>query len=805
MDVKKLVEQMSLEEKCYFLSGKDFWNTRSVERLGIGSITLSDGPHGIRKQEGAGDQLGLNKSVPATCFPTAATVANSWNTKLGEEIGACLGEEAASQDVGVVLGPGLNIKRNPLCGRNFEYFSEDPYLAGKMAAAYIKGIQSQGIAACPKHFAANSQELRRMASDSILDERTLREIYLTGFEIAVKEAKPKSIMAAYNRVNGVYANENGHLLQEILRDEWGFDGFVVSDWGGSNDHPAGVEAGAHLEMPSTGGDSDEELIQAVKEGTISEEILNRRVEELLTVVMEVRAAVDRKKGNSFDVEAHHAVAGKAAEESIVLLKNEKEILPLKPGTRVAVIGEFAENPRYQGAGSSVVNPTKLESTLDVMKEFSLDFVGYASGYPRMGAASEKMETDAVELAKMAEIVLLYIGLDEISESEGLDRKHMRIPESQVQLLMKIKSVNPNVVAVLSAGSSVEMPWIRDCRAVVHGYLSGQAGARAMLRVLTGQVNPSGKLNETYPFQYDDTPSAPYFPSKERNAEYREGLYVGYRYFETAGVSVRFPFGFGLSYTTFAYGNLEITEKEVSFVLTNTGAVDGAEIAQLYIGKESEQVYRPAKELKGFAKIYLKAGESRKVTIPLDDKAFRYYNRKTGRFEIETGEYSVLVGASCADIRLTGTITVQGTDAPVSEEKAALPSYFSGNIRNISDEEFSALLGHEIPDGHWRGELDRNDAICQMYYAKGRVARLVYRILTGMLNKSMEKGKPDLNIMFIYNMPFRGIGKMAGGMCSQYMVDGIVKAVNGHFFAGLGQIVSGFFRQQKVLKKAKEMK
>lgn len=802
MNIKKLVDQMSLEEKCYFLSGKDFWNTRSVERLGISSITLSDGPHGIRKQEGAGDQLGLNKSIPATCFPTAATVANSWNTKLGEEIGACLGEEAASQDVGVVLGPGLNIKRNPLCGRNFEYFSEDPYLAGKMAAAYIRGIQSRGVAACPKHFAANSQELRRMASDSIMDERTLREIYLTGFEIAVKEAKPKSIMAAYNRVNGVYANESRHLLQEILRDEWKFDGFVVSDWGGSNDHPAGIEAGAHLEMPSTGGDSDEELIKAVKEGMISEEILNQRVEELLKVVMEVRAAVDTEKGKAFDVEAHHAIAGKAAEESIVLLKNEKGILPLKSGMKVAVVGEFAANPRYQGAGSSVVNPTKLESTLDVIKEFPLDFVGYAPGYPRMGVSDEKMEMDAVKLAKKAEIVLLYIGLDEISESEGLDRKHMRIPESQVQLLTKIKRVNPNVVAVLSGGASVEMPWIKDCEAVLHGYLSGQAGAKAMLKVLTGQVNPSGKLNETYPFQYDDTPSAPYFPSKERNAEYREGLYVGYRYFETAGVSIRFPFGFGLSYTTFAYGDLKITKKEVSFVLTNTGKADGAEIAQLYISRKSEQVYRPVKELKGFTKVYLKAGESRKITIPLDDKAFRYYNQKTDCFEVETGEYKVLVGASCADIRLTGTIMVQGTEAPVSEDRSALPSYFSGNIRNISDDEFSALLGHEIPDGHWSGQLDRNDAICQMYYAKGMVARLVYRILTKMLDKSMDKGKPDLNIMFIYNMPFRGIGKMAGGMCSQYMVDGIVKAVNGHFFAGLRQIISGFFRQQKILKKSK---
>lgn len=805
MNIKNLVEQLSLEEKCYLLSGKDFWSTRSVERLGIKSISLSDGPHGIRKQEGASDQLGLNKSIPATCFPTAATIANSWNPKLGEEIGACLGEEAVSQDVSVILGPGLNIKRNPLCGRNFEYFSEDPYLAGKMAASYVKGIQSKGVAACPKHFAANSQELRRMASDSVMDERTLREIYLTGFEIAVKEAKPKAIMSAYNRINGVYANESQHLLQEILRDEWGFDGFVVSDWGGSNDHVAGVAAGSHLEMPTTGGDSDEELIRAVKNGIISKEVVDQRVEELLKIVMDVSREVDAQKGKAFDVEAHHAVAGKAAEESIVLLKNENDILPLKAGTKVAVIGEFAANPRYQGAGSSVVNPTKLESTMDVIREFPLDIAGYAPGYPRMGEADQSMENDAVELAKKADVILLYIGLDEIPESEGLDRKHMRIPESQICLLGKLKEVNPQIIAVMSAGSSVEMPWIKECKALVHGYLSGQAGARSMLKVLTGQVNPSGKLNETYPFQYEDTPSAPYFPAKERNAEYREGLYVGYRYFETAGVSVRFPFGFGLSYTTFAYENLKVADNQVSFVLTNKGKKDGAEIAQLYISRSSEQVYRPAKELKGFEKVYLKAGESKKVTILLDDKAFRYYNKKTGRFEIETGEYSVLVGASCADIRLMETIFVQGTDAPISEDKSVLTSYFSGNIRNVPDEEFAALLGHNIPDGHWSGLLDRNDAICQMYYAKGMAARLVYRILTGMLNKSMKKGKPDLNIMFIYNMPFRGIGKMAGGMCSQEMVDGILKAVNGHFFGGVGQIISGFFRQQKIIKKAKEMK
>ncbi len=802
--IKNMIKKMSLAEKCYLLSGKDFWQTRSVTHAGIPNVTLSDGPHGVRKQEGASDQLGLNKSLPATCYPTAATIANSWDPALGEQIGACLGTEAASQDVCVLLGPGLNIKRSPLCGRNFEYFSEDPYLAGKMAASYVRGIQSKGVGACPKHFAANSQELRRMASDSIMDERTLREIYLTGFEIAVTEAKPKSIMSSYNRINGTYANENEHLLQEILRDTWGFDGFVVSDWGASNDHTAGVAAGSHLEMPTTGGDSDEELIQSVKTGKINEQLVNQRVEELLTAILPLRHSVNKTKGTPFDKKTHHQMARKAAEQSIVLLKNEHSILPLKKSARVALIGDFAKTPRYQGAGSSVVNPTKLDSTLDIIENYPLDLAGFAAGYPRTGKADAALEQEALELAKNADVILLYIGLDEISESEGLDRAHMKLPDSQLQLMSKLSKINPHIIAVLSAGSAVEMPWLNQCEAVIHGYLSGQAGASAMLNAITGKINPSGKLSETYPLQYEDIPSAPYFPAKERNAEYREGLYVGYRYFETVKKPVLFPFGYGLSYTTFAYSNLKADDKKAVFTIENTGTRDGAEIAQLYVCAKNGTVYRPAKELKGFTKVFLKAGESKEVTIPLDDKAFRYFNEKTNRFEIDGGTYEICIGASCADIRLSQAVTVNGTNAPVPADLSKLPSYASGDILNVSDKEFEQLLGHPIPDGHWQGSLDINDAICQMYYAKSALARLIYKILTHMLNKSMKKGKPDLNIMFIYNMPFRGIGKMAGGMCSQYMVEGMMTAINGHLFAGLGQIISGFFKQRKVAKKAAKM-
>ncbi len=805
MKHQDIISKMTLEEKCYLLSGKDFWQTRSVKRLGVESVTLSDGPHGIRRQEGAGDQLGLNGSLPATCYPTAATMANSWDPELGEELGRHLGVEAASQDVCVLLGPGVNIKRSPLCGRNFEYFCEDPYLAGKMAAGYVRGIQSEGVAACPKHFAANSQELRRMASDSVLDERTLREIYLTAFEIAVKEGHAKSIMSSYNRVNGVYANENEHLLQEILRNEWGFDGFVVSDWGGSNDHVEGVRAGSHLEMPTTGGDSDLELVEAVKSGRISEELVNRRVDELLDVLLSVRQAVDARKGKKFSVETHHALAARAAAESTVLLKNEDGFLPLKRGTKVAVIGEFAQRARYQGAGSSVVNPTRLDNAMDVIGGFGLEVVGFEAGYPRSGPGDPAMREKAAALAGQADVVLVYLGLDEISESEGLDRAHMRLPQSQTDLLQAVSAANPNVAVILSAGSSIEIPWLDKCKALVHGYLCGQAGASSVLRVIMGEVNPSGRLAETYPLCYEDVPSAPYFPAKQRTAEYREGLYVGYRYYDTANIPVLFPFGFGLSYTTFSYDALTVSEHEAVFTLTNTGSMDGAEVAQLYVSRRDGKVFRPAKELKGFQKVFLKAGESRTVTIPLDDKAFRYFNVKTNRFEVEGGDYEVLVGASSADIKLTGKVTVADSGAECPYDTARLPSYYTGNIKAVSDREFEELLGRPIPDGSWSGTLEMNDAICQLYYAKSGLARLVYRIMTRKLNESIARGTPDLNITFIYNMPFRGIAKMAGGMCTMEMAEGILTICNGRFFKGLGQVIGGFFRSGRRRKAADAIK
>lgn len=455
-----MIQKMTLEEKAAFLSGKGEWQTWDFERLGIPSMYCSDGPHGIRKQAGAGDHLGLNPSLPATCFPTAATMANSWDPELGEEIGKALGEEAEVQDVHVVLGPGLNIKRSPLCGRNFEYFSEDPYLAGKMAAGYVRGIQSKGRYACPKHFAVNSQELRRMAMNAVLDERTLREIYLTGFEIAVKEGGAKAIMTSYNQVNGTYSNENTHLLKDILRDEWGYDGIVITDWGGSNDHIKGVAAGSDLEMPTPGMDSARQIVKAVQEGRLSEEAVDACVDRLLEAVLTLtnEGAEGERKPEAFDTEAHHALARKAASESAVLLKNQDSILPLKPGTRVALIGDFAFEPRYQGAGSSMVNATKLDKMSELIKEYDLTVVGMARGYMRTGETDTVMEKEAVDLAQSADVVLYCFGLDELSESEGVDRTHMRIPQNQISLLEAVARVNENVVGVLSAGAAVEMPW-----------------------------------------------------------------------------------------------------------------------------------------------------------------------------------------------------------------------------------------------------------------------------------------------------------------------------------------------------------
>ena len=780
-----LLKKLTLEEKCALLSGAETFKTRGMPEHGIPQIWLSDGPHGLRKQAGESDHLGLNPSVPATCFPTASAVANSWDAALGEEIGAALGEEAAAQEVSVVLGPGLNMKRNPLCGRSFEYFSEDPYLAGKLAAGYIRGIQSKGVAACPKHFAVNSQETRRMASDSIVDERTLREIYLTGFEIAVKEGHPRSIMSSYNLVNGTYANENKHLLMEILRGEWGFDGAVITDWGGSNDHALGVKNGSTLEMPAPGGDSVRELLTAVESGKISESDIDARLSELLPLVFDTKAALDAAP-REFDAAAHHALARRAAEESLVLLKNEGSLLPLAAGAKVAVIGDFAKNPRYQGAGSSMVNSTQVDVLLDKLINSELNVIGYQQGFDRHGKPDAALQKSACELATQADTVILCMGLDEIAESEGLDRSNLRLAQNQVDLLQAVAAVNPKIVVVLYSGSVVETPWLDNCQALLYAALGGQAGAGAVADALTGKVNPCGKLAETWPLAYADVPSAADFATRRKTVEYREGLYIGYRYFTTAEKAVRFPFGYGMSYTTFAYSDMAADEQGVSLTVTNTGSVAGTEIVQLYVAKKDSELFRPVKELKGFARVTLAPGEKQRITIMLDDKAFRFWNVKANRWEIEGGEYELLVGASVEDIRLCEKISVHGTAAVHPYEDRDLDCYYKGDVLHVSDADFEKLLGHPIPKG--KTKIDRNLTLGELNHARSPLGWLVWLVLTILLDVSYKRGKPDLNILFQYNMPLRALAKMTNGAISMGMVDGIVMELQGFWILGLVRVI-----------------
>ena len=790
MNVKELIQQLTLEEKAALVQGKTMWTTWPIPRLNIPSIFLADGPHGLRKQAGPADNLGLNESIPATCFPTAATMANSWDTELGEELGRYLGAEAAANDVNILLGPGLNIKRSPLCGRNFEYFSEDPYLAGKMAAAYIRGIQQKGVAACPKHFAANSQELRRMSTDSVVDQRTFREIYLTGFEIAVQEGAPKSIMSSYNRINGTYANENRDLLLDTLRGRWGFDGFVMSDWGASNDHVEGVRNGSALEMPAPGLDSAMNLVEAVRSGKLSEADLDARVEELLKVVDATYGPVANAP-KSIDRDDFQAMARRCAAQSIVLLENDG-ILPLKTGSRVAVVGEFAEKPRYQGAGSSLVNPTKVENLIDHLKGKGLNLLGYAKGYSRENdSADMELLHEAVQLCAGADVVLLCMGLDERSEIEGQDRTHLELPESQTSLLHALARVNSNIVLVLSGGAPFRMPESSTYRAVIHGYLAGQAGAPAMADALVGLVNPSGKLSESWPTKLEDTPCHRYYPGTGRTCEYREGLYVGYRYYDTAGIPVRYPFGHGLSYTTFAYSGLKADSRQVTFTITNTGKIPGAEVAQVYISCKNSRIYRPQKELKGFAKVFLAPGESREVTIALDDKAFRYFDIHTNQFEVESGEYEIAVAASVSDVKLITTIPLLiGSAEPTASEN--LPSYANANITNVSDEEFAALLGRPIPDGKWTEEIDINDPLSRLGDAKGGLVRLIFRAL----KKKMESDPSDSMMLYVFHLPLRGMAKTTAGMITENMVRDILDMANGHGFTGLCRLVGHHFSDKK---------
>lgn len=762
MKYKKLIDQMTLEEKASLMSGANFWNTKPVTRLGVPGMMLTDGPHGLRKQGGKADHLGLNASIPATCYPSAAGLANTWDEALIEEMGVSLGLEAASEGVSVLLGPGVNIKRSPLCGRNFEYFSEDPYLTGKMAAALIRGIQSNGISACVKHYAANSQELRRMTNDSVVDERTLREIYLPAFEMAVKEGGVRSLMTSYNRVNGIYAHEHPHLLREILYGEWGYQGMVVSDWGGSNDRVESLKAGGTLEMPSTNGQTDRHIVKAVQEGRLDEAILDEQVDRLLDVVLSTQPHIT---GKTYDKEAHHAIAAKVAEKAAVLLKNEDGILPLQKQQRIAVIGDFAREPRYQGAGSSKINPTKLECGLDALKAIGANVMGFAPGFRRGGKKDTMLIRQACTLAKDADIVLLWLGLDEGGEAEGVDRDNMHLPENQLALLEAVAQVNANIVVVLSCGCTVEMQWDSHAKAVIHGYLGGQAGALAMAKLLTGAVSPSGKLAETVPMCYQDVSSAPYYPGMEATSEYREGLYVGYRYFDTVCKEVKYPFGHGLSYTDFEYTDIAVEAEKVSFCIRNIGEVYGEEVAQLYIAPKTNGMFRPAQELKGFARICLAPGDQKQVTIPMNDRSFAVWSIAENAWVIEPGEYEIRIGASSRDIRLITTVCKAGEKVKNPYEGEAFAPYYSSIVQNVGDDSFAALLGRQIPTTEWdrNAPIGFNDPISQCEYLDGGLGKALFNMLKIVRKVLWTMGQKETanNVAFVANLPWRGVARMSG--------------------------------------------
>jgi beta-glucosidase len=681
LDVPALLAALTLEEKAALLDGADFWRTQPVERLGIPGVMVTDGPHGLRKQAGESDHVGLNDSVPATCFPPAAGLASTWNPDLLARIGVALGQECRAEQVAVLLGPGVNMKRSPLCGRNFEYFSEDPLLAGELGTALVNGLQSTGVGASLKHFAANNQETDRMTVSADVDERTLREIYLPAFERVVTQAQPWTVMCAYNKINGTYASEDPWLLTQVLRDEWGFEGLVVSDWGAVNRRDAGVAAGLDLEMPSSGGAGTRVILDAVRAGTLSEADVDRAAIRVLTLINRSLPAL--QDGQTFDADAHHALAREAAVASAVLLKNEGGILPLDPagGGPVAVIGEFARTPRFQGAGSSQVNPTRVDTALDALRA-ALDGrreVTFAPGFViESDAADEGLVAEAVRAAAGADVAVLFLGLPPSYESEGYDRDHMDLPAHQLDLLHAVADANPRVVVVLSNGSVVTVaPWQERAQAVLEGWLLGQAGGSATADLLLGAADPAGRLAETVPVRFADNPAIGAFPGELGHVRYGEGLLIGYRWYDAHRLEVAYPFGHGLSYTSFGYSDLSVSvladgddpRVEVSLTVTNTGERPGRETVQLYVTDPQATVYRPEQELRAFAQVALGPGESAPVTLALGARAFAFWHEAARRWVVESGEFGVRVGASSRDVRLTGTVTLagQGYVVPLTAE------------------------------------------------------------------------------------------------------------------------------------------
>lgn len=767
MDAKKVLSKLTVEEKALLVSGKDFWHTQELERLGIPSMMMTDGPHGLRKQGVKGDHLGIGKSIPATCFPTAATLACSFNEELLERIGEALGEECRKEDVAVLLGPAMNIKRNPLCGRNFEYFSEDPYLTGRLAAAYVRGLQSKGVGASVKHFAANSQEKRRNWQNSVVDERALREIYLRAFEMTVREAKPWTMMTAYNRLNGTFCSENQWLMRDTARREWGFEGLFVTDWGAMSDSVSSFKCGLNLEMPGTCKGTDQELLKAIKDGRMTVQELDEAVIKVLELAGKYEDG--RKQPYSCNMEAHLELAVRAAEESAVLLKNDG-VLPLKRG-RLLVVGELAREPRYQGAGSSKVNPVKLDSFLGALQEAGIEY-GFASGYDKKsGVPDEALLAEAVKMAGEYEQVVLFLGLTELYESEGYDRETMKLPEAHDKLAEAVCIANPNTVVVLL------LPWRERAGAILLTYLSGCQGGKAALRLLMGEVNPSGKLAESWPMRYEDVPNADTFAVEDEHIEYRESIYVGYRWYDAMDKEVAYPFGYGLSYTDFEYSDLHIEGRKISAVVKNVGSMDGAEVVQLYIGKPDSDIYRAPLELKAWQKITLRAGECKKVSFTLSDNSLAVY---VDGWRLENGKYTAAIGSSGRDIRLRGELFVtEGEKLPILRYQA----------KKFTKPDFEKLLGHKVPEAAPLKPFTIDTLLGQT--TDTFIGKMIMKFAVPTAAKEMggdEQARKMAEAM-MKDMPLRSMG-MGGGR--RGTIYGLTDIFNGHLLRGLKKIIMQSF-------------
>lgn len=806
MKYKDIIEKMTLEEKASLCSGSDMWHTKGVERVGIPSVMVTDGPHGLRKQ-GTEHQSQIHKSVLSTCFPTASCCASTWNRELIERMGKAIGEEAKQEKVSVVLGPGANIKRSSICGRNFEYYSEDPLLSGKLAGSFIRGVQSQGVGTSLKHFFANNQETRRMTISSEIDERASREIYLRSFEYAVKEGKPRTLMCSYNKVNGEYCCEDKKYLNDILRDEWGFEGLVMSDWGATNERPKGLDAGLELEMPSSGGFNDMLIVQAVKDGKLDEKVLDRAVDRILSVVMECSNWED---GYTYDVQAHNDLAGEIASEGGVLLKNQDNVLPLDRQEKILVVGEMAVKPRYQGAGSSHICPTVLTNFVSVLEKENIPYE-YTRGYDisKSSQVKQKLVDKAVEMSKNCDKVVVFAGLTDQYEAEGYDRKNIDLPLSHLVLIDSLVKSGAKVIVVLASGSVVAMPFKNDVQGILLTHLGGQNVGKATFDMLYGVVNPSGKLAETYPLKLEDIPSYHNMLGDFKKVEYRESIYVGYRYFATSGVDVAYPFGYGLSYTRFEYSELEVENSflddnkvKVSFLVKNVGSVDGKEIIQCYVHRHNDNLFTPKIELKQFDKIALKAGESKHVELELDKDAFSSFVKGKG-WVVVGSDYDILIGASSQDIRLSSTITIQGDMLQeYSKEKKNMEWYWrpTGNV--IPKEQFETLLGRKIKDDYVlpkKGEFTVDNTFEEMEQSSG-FARFFIKVARMGMKMTFHCPSDDPGLMMmVETMRYsrvKNIAYTSQGALNPYMAEGLVKMFNGHFFKGLGTLLKNIAKKAR---------